>query len=52
MDFPRMYLLLSTRVFSFHTFRPVSPTYTCMHTYTHSMDPKVCQNMSEMWNKS
>ena len=47
-----MYLLLSMTVFSFHTFCPESPTYTNMHTYTHSMDPKVCQNKSEMWSKS
>ena len=28
-----MYLLLSTMVSSFHTFRPVSPIYTCIHIH-------------------
>jgi hypothetical protein len=47
-----MYLLLSTTMFSFHTFHPISSTYTCIHTYIHPMDPKVCQNKTEMWNNS
>jgi N12 class adenine-specific DNA methylase len=36
-----MYLLLSTRVSSFRTFRSVSPTHTCKHTYIHTHIPLI-----------